>query len=73
MVLFVIIKSAGRSVPNHIKKKEMPEWEHFLCFTCGIRYLAASQEGIEPPTYSLGGCRSILLSYWDMMVGYCGI
>ena len=25
----------------------------------------ASQIGIEPTTYSLGGCRSIQLSYWD--------
>ena len=24
----------------------------------------ASQIGIEPTTYSLGGCRSIQLSYW---------
>ena len=25
----------------------------------------ASQEGFEPPTYSLEGCCSIQLSYWD--------
>lgn len=33
----------------------------------------ASQEGIEPPTYSLGGCRSILLSYWDKIWNIHGI
>ncbi len=25
----------------------------------------ASQRGLEPPTYRLGGGRSIQLSYWD--------
>jgi hypothetical protein len=26
------------------------------------------QEGIEPPTYSLEGCRSIQLSYWRSLL-----
>lgn len=29
----------------------------------------ASQEGVEPPTPSLGGACSIHLSYWDMIQG----
>ena len=27
-------------------------------------YELARQEGLEPPTHSLEGCRSIQLSYW---------
>lgn len=57
-------KSVDRWAGFNQIKKEMLFCEHFL--------FAASQEGIEPPTYSLGGCRSILLSYWDIMFGICG-
>ncbi len=32
---------------------------------CGDSPLA-SQRGVEPPAYCLGGSRSILLSYWDI-------
>jgi hypothetical protein len=30
--------------------------------------LPTRQEGIEPPTYSLEGCRSIQLSYWRSLL-----
>ncbi len=30
--------------------------------------LQTRQEGIEPPTRSLEGCRSIQLSYWRFMI-----
>ena len=28
----------------------------------------ASQKGVEPPTFRLGGERSIQLSYWDIYI-----
>ena len=31
----------------------------------GTGTVLASQRGVEPPAYCLGGSRSILLSYWD--------
>src|SRR5699024_6918927 len=31
-----------------------------------IKNIEASKEGCEPPTYSLEGCCSIQLSYWDL-------
>ena len=40
-----------------------------LALSCQL-FIMTSLEGIEPTTHSLGGCRSILLSYRDTMY-YC--
>ena len=40
------------------------ECRYWLCLPHAERSKVARQEGLEPPTHSLEGCRSIQLSYW---------
>ena len=45
----------------NIKKRSAKAERYLNCINAAL----ASQRGVEPPAYCLGGSRSILLSYWD--------
>ncbi len=52
-----------KTLPNVVISTFESEMEMFSRI---LKNIEASQEGFEPPTYSLEGCCSIQLSYWDL-------